>query len=89
MTVVKKAQVQRHSWVVRRFCTIHRETLTDGEIQYTVRVWDTGRERPFIENSFTTERQAEEFYARIRRESAEDPKFAALATGGGDDPLGA
>lgn len=57
--------IQRHSWLVKRHCTISRE-VNHGEIEYVVRVWDVGRKKPFIENAFTTERQATEFYERIR-----------------------
>jgi len=66
------AVVARHSWVVRRFVTITRERVefeTGTETQYTVRIWDSGRNKPFIENSFANLTQAEKFADRIRKES--------------------
>lgn len=66
---MKDEIISRRTWFTQRAATITREHRPDGEIQFTVRVSDTGRVKPFIENSFSNPGQAESFLNRIRRES--------------------
>jgi hypothetical protein len=71
--VIKDAkQIDLFSWEVPRRASIFREYMEDGEVQYTVRVWDMERIVPFVTRSFATIESARSFVERIRKGTDRD-----------------
>ena len=68
--VIMDVEVVHHDeWFVKRKLSIMRQELEDGRVEFVVRVSDQGREKDFINRTFTRVDAAKDFAKNLKEQS--------------------